>query len=555
MDVVEKRLGEYLRWGFRKCVRHWANRDEEVSKCRDTADWIRGAFPVSVGSSERLSLEWQGRDQLGLIATGLEELGATSKPVIKGGQEMPPSPPPFQSAKFVYIPTLRGMRLGLSNPRDNSEASYAYFDRTWTDYFKGKGPDGSRISDLNSARESLSGKTIFTGLDFYKRLTDLLLGGLKDRQLVKDYETFLSNTFFGGKRVALIPRRDHDTVNIKVGNEKERPVQELGDGLQQLIILTLPLFEHKDVPLFLFIEEPDLFLHPGYQRVLIDAILENRERNLYVFVTTHSSQFLDITISSDDCTIFRCSKKAESGDDLEHDPKFEVTNSLSGDQELLKHIGVRPSSVMLSNCTIWVEGITDRLYYSRYVKFLLEERKLAFIENLHYSFVEYGGGNITHWSFLDEDGIDVKRLCSKLMLITDKDEDKDKRHAKLEKELGRQFVLLPVKESENLLTPEVIKKVIVSYEETDSNLKEFAQSDYAEMYLGTFIDENVLVDKGQSKRVRKLGTAYKDTSGTIKDKVEFCRRALLHINSKADMSQEAITLAERICNFIQNENQ
>src|ERR1700745_3947929 len=43
-------------------------------------------------------------------------------------------------------------------------------------------------------------------------------------------------------------------------------------------------------------------------------------------------------------------------------------------------------------------------------------------QDLHYSFVEYGGSNITHWSFFTDDAPTVvERLCGKLLLIADKD--------------------------------------------------------------------------------------------------------------------------------------
>ena len=210
--------------------------------------------------------------------------------------------------------------------------------------------------------------------------------------------------------------------------------------------------------------------------------------------------------------------------------------------------------MMFANCTIWVEGITDRLYFSRYIETILRDKGWFYTENLHYTFVEYGGGNITHWSFLDEDGPDVERLCAKLLLIADLDSGKEDRHQKLRKALGDRFILLPVKESENLLTPNVIEKVIRSYEKPDFQINSFTQADYKNRYLGRYIDTHVLVDKKQSKRYRKNETCYEDKSGTIKNKVNFCRRALKHIQSKTDLSDAAIALAERICEFIHKQN-
>lgn len=541
-------------FGFHETMQHFASFDKQKSEFSQVAENLRRVAD-EYRRHNPPALDPELADQLSkylqTICRGIDELAKEGKPTHVSGQQQPPAEPRLRKAKYIYIPTLRGMRLSS----ENESHLHAYFDRTWNDYFKGKRKrPHSDVESIEKARTEYHGKTILTGLDLYEWLTNKLLGGLKDRALVRDYQEFLSRTFFQGAPVALIPRREHDTVHIKVGNEKERPVELLGDGLQQLIILTLPIFEHRNVPLFLFIEEPDLFLHPGYQRVFIDSVLADKERELYVFATTHSSQFLDITVSRDDCSIFRCEKQICDEEGEEHDPKFTVRNTTFGDQSLLKHIGVRPSSVMFANCTIWVEGVTDRLYFSRFVELVLKQQGRTYTENLHFAFVEYGGGNITHWSFLDEEGIDVERLCARLLLIADQDSEKDERHQKLAENLGDRFILLPVRESENLLTPKVITAIIRSYEGEDVVLNGFTQSKYTTAYLGKYIDSHVLVDKTKSKRYGKLQTCYAGKSGTIKGKVEFCRRAIEQIESIDDLSAHALEIAEKICDFIVKEN-
>ncbi len=460
-----------------------------------------------------------------------------------------PEPPPFQQSNFVYIPTLRGMRV----PFERDDAKFTYFDRTWNDYFADD--SNSRQSDsVERIRKSKSGSSIVTGLDLFDVVTDHLLGSLKDRKFIRNFERFLSKSFFEGQPVALIPRKDGDTLHVKIGNEAERPIERLGDGIQQLMILTLPIFQHRDQPLFLFIEEPDMFLHPGFQQVFIDLVTKHENPDLYVFVTTHSQQFLDVTLDEDKCAIFRCSKDATDDKTDELEPAFTVERVARADTDLLRYIGVRPSSVLFANCTIWVEGITDRLFFGRYLELEIKKRGLRLIENLHYAFVEYGGGNITHWSFLDEEGMDVERICSQLFLLSDQDENKDERHKKLADKLGERFYCLKVREVENLLTPEIITSVIYDYEREEIELNHFTQSNYSKSPLGSFIDNKVLPDKTKSKRHGKLETCYADKSGTVKDKVNFCRKALLHLNDLESLSNEARSIAETLCNFVKAEN-
>jgi hypothetical protein len=100
----------------------------------------------------------------------------------------------------------------------------------------------------------------------------------------------------------------------------------------------------------------------------------------------------------------------------------------------------------------------------------------------------------------------------------------------------------------------VIKAVIHDYEGDDIELNDFKQASYANKYLGRFVDSKVLVDKTKSRRYKKLKTCYEDKSGTVKDKVEFCRRAIHHIEELGDLSDEARQLADQICKFIVEEN-
>jgi hypothetical protein len=468
---------------------------------------------------------------------------------------------PLHNLDCVYIPTLRGMRLG---DRSNN-LSHAYFDRTWRDYAGLRNRQGIGNVSLEDARINHHGKEIQTGLNLYDWVTDRLLGTLSDRRFIREFEQYLSNSFFQGDSIALIPRRDagHDTLNIKIGKEKEKPIQLLGDGLQQIIILTLPIFEHKDKPLVLFIEEPELFLHPGFQRAFINAVLESPNEQLYVFVTTHSNHFVDITLPDNECSIYLFQKNSadsrsdaaeSSSDSDELDPTFTISNLVLGDFEILNQLGVKPSSIFFSNCTIWVEGITDRFYFKKYLQIIIEKEGGHLLENLHYSFVEYGGSNVIHWSFLDENGPNVERLCSKLMLIADSDIGKDERHKAFEKSLGKRFVRLPVMEVENLLTPGIIKQVIQAYEGDAVELNSFCEEDYRMEKIGAFIEERVMKEVSRSRRRSKNNHPYAEDSKTLKGKLDFCNKAISFIKSEYDMSADAISVAKKMYEFILQQN-
>lgn len=444
--------------------------------------------------------------------------------------------PDVKNVKRCYIPVLRGLRPFI-------HAKDSYLDRTASDY-------GVPFKELSQ-----------TGLHIIDIFQDMRLGPRGQRTLLDRYEEFLSRWFFAGKRVELTAvrkreGRENDVLHIGIDGRTERPVFELGDGLSQLVIYTFPLFQYESNHLLLFIEEPENSLHPAFQRQLIEAILGyefNPATKRQLFITTHSPVFLDATLAPKDVSIFRIRRN-----DTKEEGAVDVIPLSNADHPLLRDLGVSNSMVLLANCTIWVEGITDRMYFRRYLE--LYWRKHAkdkkedhpYRENLHYVFVEYSGGNIEHWSFLDATGPSVDRLCGELILIADSDgEAKLDRKEKLGERLGDRFVELKCREVENLLSPTVLMKLIESYEGGIDALKEPSWTDYANEYLGTFI-ESMFSAANPSKRKGK--PPYKAPSGTIKDKSAFAEKALAVLTDWDDLSDEAKRVTTLIVKHIEKHN-
>ena len=439
--------------------------------------------------------------------------------------------------KKLYLPTLRSLRdLGQGD---------AFAERTRKDYFSNK-----------------PHVELFTGRTLYDEIEQLVRGNLEQRETLREFETWIGEAFFRGAPVAIIPRKGDTSLTVKIGNEKEQPIHNLGDGIQAILILAFPLFVRKDEHLLAFIEEPELFLHPWLQRVLLEMMSNRFPRHQY-FLTTHSNHFLDLTLDAESVSVFAFEKHLEESGSKERPSRYTVTNVSRSNRRPLELLGVRNSSVLLTNCTIWVEGITDRRYIAHWLDLFQQQlhgntaadRAKFFKEDLHYSFVEYSGGNITHWSFLDESGPEVERLCGKLFLIADSDgakpeNAKGKRHAKLSEKLAERFFLLPTKEIENLLTPACLGSVLEAYGESRDDLQMPKQESYATKALGTFIDEKFFKDPASKKRA----ASYADDSGTVSDKVKFCERAIAAMKTFDSLSLQAQDLAKRVHGFIQKEN-
>lgn len=426
-----------------------------------------------------------------------------------------------------------------------------FLQRTQRDYFPG-----------------IEGLKVITGFDLYSLLAKFLLGQPDERKRVREYEKILGNEFFGGADITLIPQYGKDTIAVKIGDDAQFSIFDIGDGLQQVIIITSAAYLEQENSIF-FVEEPESCLHPGLLRKLALFLLSHT--NHQYIATTHSNHLLDLAENCEDILIHRVAKRgSEEGNDF-------CIQECTKDREILADLGVRASSVYLANSTIWVEGITDRKYLKVIMKKYLDSKPMGdekirlegFLENYHYVFVEYQGGTLGHWGFDDDDDttdrLKASRLCSDAFLIADGDIlGKSERAQKLTLELKDRFHLLPGKEIENLLPANVLlesaKKI---FERKTSKTKEGLDIEAlsgilkvnlieSKQGIGFHLDR-ALGLKGKGRTERRV---FADESGTINDKVKFCHQTIQVMN-EIDwvLSVELIELCEKIYSHIDLKNQ
>ena len=242
--------------------------------------------------------------------------------------------------------------------------------------------------------------------------------------------------------------------------------------------------------------------------------------------------------------------------------EFHIHELTSIKTDILDDLGVRNSSVLMANCTVWVEGITDRLYIQKYLDIFIKHKLKeegnqfeAYREDQHYSFIEYAGGNIPHWSFdeeSDNNQINANFISNNILLIADSDyknneipPNKVKRFEELATTLGNhRFIQLEVKEIENLLRDEVILEVVRDYEGNPEITIKDGVTDKSKQNIGEWIESSF----NDFKRTYKKGNTLKDS------KKSFCIKALKHINSIEDLTEEALSMTEKIYNFIHDRN-
>lgn len=438
----------------------------------------------------------------------------------------------------VYIPTLRSLRI--------FDAADIFSNKTKSEYFQ-----QHNISyDLNNK----SDKILFDGTNIYQDLTKRLLTSSIDRKKVIEYEGFLSNQFFNDREVQISPNMDDKAVHIKIGSDKDIPIYKLGDGMQAIITLTYPAF-FLDKSARIHIEEPELFLHPGMQRRLLEVIMENQYLNRHQwFMTTHSNHFLDLTLELTKISVYRFQRK---------DNFFEIQNLSSPSFLLLNDLGINASSVFRTNSIIWVEGITDRLFLKQFLQIYCSKNKIQLPrEDIDYSIVEYGGNNVTHFNFTHSENlenINVKYISERSFVVFDGDnKTKETRKRLIDSIAKNSRHVFDSKEIENILPVELII-------ETAKTLLKRSRVNAKKEKIALLSDSTLITTLSKNIRKRPLGKTldeilnlnhFSDQSGTIKNKVNFCNTAIQIMQEQDDyeLTEEARLLCEKVYSFIMPPN-
>ncbi|MEZ2584248.1 ATP-dependent endonuclease [Kluyvera intermedia] len=172
-------------------------------------------------------------------------------------------------------------------------------------------------------------------------------------------------------------------------------LSQLGTGVSQIIMLLSHLYLNKDKVLNVFLEEPESNLHP--ESVIKLMGIFNRElENHTFFITTHSSTLIDQL--DEKWSINKISR------DLNNSSKVFSCENLVQKYELLDDLGIRASQLLQSNMLIWVEGPSDAIYLKKWIDDISETK---FTLGKDYSFIFYGGSNLSHHNILNANCIDA----------------------------------------------------------------------------------------------------------------------------------------------------
>jgi len=483
----------------------------------------------------------------------------------------------FSRFKRYYIPTLRTAHsLFKLNDARCQKIENDIFLETLNYYYK---LDNRKIN-------------VFTGIHLYKEILNTRNSKRDIRQSFEKFEDFIGKYFFDNRKVDIVAEFNKDeslagnnnleNISVHIEGEKDtRDLFRLGDGIQAIIILMYKIFMAEPES-FIFIDEPELNLHPGMQRLFLEQITSNKDltdKNLKYIITTHSNHLLDLTIEKENVSIYSFSPK---NNEL-NDKQFTIKNVNRGDNSLLKDLGVNNSSVFMANCSIWVEGISDRNYIKAFLKSYSDSIGKSYPkEDIDFAFFEYAGSNIDHYIFEDEIEDEKKEfvikdikslaLSNRIFLLADSDAvTKTKNKQKFERletlknaesDNFKPKIIWDVREIENLLTNEIWKKVLINfcneklvnqYEVEIQNkielaLGRFDANKFKKEYIGNFLND-------LREEIRKKGNVYilnksfyeikkNGTYGTIIDKRGLSEKVL-----KADFPWSVFSKNKEIKNL------
>lgn len=225
-----------------------------------------------------------------------------------------------------------------------------------------------------------------------------------------------------------------------------------GTGVHHLVILCAALAMNSGK--VVTIEEPEIHLHPELQRKLLQFISTKTE-NTY-FITTHSNVFLD---SRPDVNVYHVLYSGEKSSVLH----LETT---AKSRDVLADMGYKASDLLQSNCIIWVEGPSDRLYLNKWLRIMAPD----LLEGIHYSIAFYGGKVLPHFTADDDpidDLIEVLRINKNAIFVMDRDGDTEEASladykSRIQGELkDRACWITEGREIENYLDSKLIVRVLL----------------------------------------------------------------------------------------------
>jgi len=317
-----------------------------------------------------------------------------------------------------------------------------------------------------------------------------------------------------------------DKTSSGEGSEAELDVdgflaQVNGTGICEALRLILE-YELKQ-PDILLVEEPEIHLHPALETIMM-RYLKSIGKKCQIFITTHSTNFLDTTEMRN---VYLTSREGHEGS-----TDIQLINREEAEESIPQELGIRLSSLFMYDRLVFVEGRIDEDVIRNWAFICGVNLVQASVGFIHMD----GVRNFTHYARKNTIEFLCKRRVSVFFMI-DRDEKEHDDIEKLFEQLGdrKRLRILNKRQLENyLLCPRAIV--------------EFIKEKYR---LGEKGQKNVDLTEIE-KAIDRCADKLKEVA--IKNRVEKEVDDIIYFRPNAK-SDSTIPWVERLKNKVTNQNQ
>lgn len=310
-------------------------------------------------------------------------------------------------------------------------------------------------------------------------------------------------------------------------------IQANGSGIREALRLILDT--EFGQPNMLLVEEPEIHLHPALETSIM-SYLREISRDRQVFITTHSTNFLD---TGNFQNVFLVQKDKST--------KLSSLSLAEAEEKLPAELGIRLSSLFMYDEIIFVEGPSDEQIVREFARTLGVN-----LGQLNAGFIQMNGvRNLGHYAAAEVVSFLTKRRV-KLYFLVDADESKSFHFQRLREEFGENATVyvLRKREIENyLLSPSANIKHLTArkrlaqeaFSPADENAFRQLEIDAADSLKSLAVWKRIMASANRPLYPKSKKGCHPTDTGEMKSRA---RDMLEAIKSEADV---AISGLDELC--------